>query len=93
MVEPILAVPVQFFPGKICIEEKCKAIKIAKQADNWADLTFWCEKSKLDQGKTGAAVIWKLDNEWLTQKIILEKNKEIFDAEIWEISEAVKIAE
>ena len=65
-VEPISAMPVQSFPGKICIEEKCKAIKIAKKAENLINLTFWCDGSKLDQGETGAAVVWNLDNEWLT---------------------------
>ena len=85
--------PVQSFPGKICIEEKCKAIEIAKKADDRADLILWCDGSKLDQGETGAAVIWKLDNEWLTQKVTLGKNKEIFDAEMWGISEVVKIVE
>ncbi len=35
----------------------------------------------------------QLDNEWLTQKVTLGKNKEIFDAEMWGISEAVKIVE
>ncbi len=34
-----------------------------------------------------------MDNEWLTQKVKLGKNKEIFDAEMWGISETVKIAE
>ena len=92
-VEPILPMPIQSFPGKICMEEKCKAIEIAKKAGDQADLTLWCDGSKLDQGGTGAAVIWKLDNEWLTQKVTLGKNKEIFDAEMWRISEAVKIAE
>lgn len=40
--------------------------------------------------------MWKenrQDKEWITQKITLGKNKEIFDAEMWGISEAVKIAE
>lgn len=54
-VEPILAMPVQVFPGKIFIEEKSKAIEIA-QGDQ-ADFTFWCDGSKLDQGETGAAVV------------------------------------
>ncbi len=81
-VEPILTIPVQSFPGKICIEEKCKTIEIAKKAGDQADLTLWCNRSKLDQGETGAAIIWKLNNEWLTQKVTLGKNKEIFDAEM-----------
>lgn len=90
-VEPISALPVQAFPGKIFMEEKSKAIKTAK--GDQADFTLWCDGSKLDYGGTGAAVVWKQDSDWLTQKTTLGKNKEIFDAEIWGISEAVKVAE
>ncbi len=80
------------FPGKIFIEEKSRAIDIAKC--NRANVTLWCDGSKLDQGGAGAAVLWKKnDNEWSAQKITLGKNKEILDAEVWGISEAVKIAE
>lgn len=73
------------------MEEKSKAIKTAK--GDQADFTLWCDGSKLDYGGTGAAVVWKQDSDWLTQKTTLGKNKEIFDAEIWGISEAVKVAE
>ena len=93
-VEPILAIPPQDFPGKVCIEDRNRAIQVARE--ELADLTFWCDWSKLDQGGTGAAVVWKRnrqDCEWQTQKTTLGKNKEIFDAEIWGISEAVKVAE
>lgn len=84
--------PVQFSPKKICIEEKCKAIEIATKAKNQANLTLWCNGFKLDQG-TRAAVVWKLNNKWLTQKIALGKIKKIFGAKIGVISEGVKIAE
>ena len=93
-VEPISARPAQVFPGKIFIEEKSRATDIAKSSH--ADLNFWCDGSKLDQGGAGAAVVWKEnrdDNLWTTQKVSLGKNKEILDAEIWGISEAIKIAE
>ncbi len=93
-VEPISAMPAQVFPGQIFIEEKNRAVDIAK--NDHADLTLWCDGSKLDQGGAGAAVVWKENrqsNEWITQKITLGKNKEIFDAEMWGISEAVKVAE
>ena len=73
------------------MEEKCRAIEEAKK--DRADLILWCDGSKLNQGGTGAAVVWKLDNRWLMQKVTLGKNKEIFDAEMWGISEAVKVAE
>ena len=91
-VEPILAgIPAQYFPGKIFMEEKYKAIEKAKKDE--ANLSLWCDGSNLNQGGTGAVVVWKLDNKWLMQKVTLGKNKEIFDAEMWGISEAVKIVE
>lgn len=60
------------------------------------DLELWCDGSKLDTGGTGAAVVWKSNcrgEEWQTIKVSLGQNKEIFDAEMWGISEAIKVAE
>ena len=57
---------------------------------------LWCDGSKLDSRGTGAAVVWKnegTEKEWQEQKVGLGLNKEIFDAEMWGISEAVKVAE
>ena len=82
-VEPISAMPVQVFPGKVFIEKRSRAIQVAKE--DQADLALWCDGSKLDQGGTGAAVVWKRhrqDSEWQTQKTTLGKNKEILDAYI-----------
>ena len=56
---------VQFFSRKIYIEKKCKAIEIAKKAETCTNLTFWKDRFKLNQGGR-AAVVWKLDNKWLT---------------------------
>lgn len=73
------------------MKEKSKTIETAK--GDQANFTLWCDGSKLNHGRTGAVVVWKQDNDWLTQKTTLGKNKEIFDAEIWGIFEAVKAAE
>ncbi len=63
-VEPIIAdMPMQYFPGKIFMEEKRRAIEEAKNIQ--ADLILWCDGSKLNQRGTGAAVVWKLENSWL----------------------------
>lgn len=45
------------FPGKLIVEEKSKAINLAK--GEIADLILWCDGSKLDQVRAGAAVVWK----------------------------------
>lgn len=44
----IRAMAVQLFSGKFCIEEKCKAMKIDIKADKQADLTFRCDRAKLN---------------------------------------------
>lgn len=92
--EPISAMSLCVFPGKVLVEERSRAIQMAKQ--ELANLTLWCDRSKLDQGGIGAAVVWRekgQDKGWRKQKVTLGKNKEILDAEIWGISEAVKVAE
>ena len=60
-----------------------------------AYLKLWCDGSKLDKG-TGAAVVWKKEGaseEWQEKNVGLGLNKEIFDWEIWSISEAFKVEE
>ena len=77
---------------KMCLD-RSKAICIAKTGK--AHLKLWCVGSKLDKGTTGAAVVWE-DNaikKWQQWKLCLGLNKEIFDAKMWSISEAFKIAE
>lgn len=50
--------------------------------------------SKLDQGNAVAAVCWrdKRLDQWKVKGFFLEKNKEILDAELWAIVEALSIA-
>lgn len=60
-----------------------------------SDLELWYDGSKLERGGTGAAVVWKSDwnsEDWQTVKVSLGQNKEIFDVEMWGISEAIKVA-
>ena len=91
--EPIRTAPNSIFPGELIIEDRKKAILEAKSTN--ADLKLWCDGSKLDKGGTGAAVVWKshVSQKWQEQKLSLGLNKEIFDAEMWGISEAFKVAE
>ncbi len=83
--------PVEFL-GKIIIQESKVAIKEAKE--DTSDLILWSDGSKGETGGAGAAVVWKdyLSYGWSTCKISLGKNKEILDAELWGISEALRIA-
>ena len=91
-VRPILAnISAQYYLREIFMEEKSRAIEEAK--NNQTNLSLWGDGSKLSEGGAGASVVWKLDNKWLSEKVTLGKNKEIFAAEMWGISEIVKVAE
>ncbi len=82
------------FPRKLVVEGREKAIR--EGTIGGSDLELWCDGSKLEKGGTEAVVVWKSDwnsKEWQTVKVSLGQNKEIFDAEMWEISEAIKVAE
>ena len=78
-VEPISAIPIQLFLQKIFIEKK--RLTIDKAKTNQANLAFWYNRSKLDQ-EIKAVIVLKWNNKWFMQKVILCKNKKIFDMEI-----------
>ena len=80
------------FSGKIIIQEGKMAVGEALK--DVSDLALWSDGSKAESGGAGAVVVWKglLTDGWNTRKISLGENKEILDAELWGISEALKIA-
>ncbi len=88
-----MASPRLIFPEKLIIERKEKAIR--KETTTGPDLELWCDGSKLDTGGNEAAVVWKdcSQEKWQIVKVSLGKNKEIFDAELWGISEAINVVE
>lgn len=91
-VEPVVNLVDEKFPGRISIQEQAAAI-LEAQRDN-SDLALWSDGSKLESGKVGAAVVWRntaVDN-WKSCKLALGKNKDVLDAELWGVSEALGIA-
>lgn len=59
----------------------------------WSDLShlaLWVDGSKLDSGGT-VPVVWRnaFSNGWNIHKSTLGKSKEIIDAELWGISDAL----
>ncbi len=90
-VEPVIHQKSAEFPGEIIIQEVKKAMDEAQK--DTSDLALWSDGSKAESG-AGAAVVWKNASTygWNIRKISLGKNKEIYDAELWGISEALKIA-
>ena len=91
-VEPVIHQKPTEFPGKIIIQEAKTAISEAK--NDTSTLALWSDGSKVESGGAGAAVVWKnlSSHRWEVRKITLGKNKEILDAELWGISQALKIA-
>ena len=91
-VEPVIHLKPVKFTGKIVIQERKIALKEAKE--DTSDLILWSDGSRGDAGGAGAAVVWKSPRlfGWNVCKISLGKNKEIWDAELWGISKALKIA-
>ena len=68
------------------------ALEEAKK--NRTGLVMWTDGSKLDHGRVGAAVCWKESpiDLWKEKSVFLGKNKEVLDAELWAISNALDIA-
>ena len=80
------------FEGKVIVKGKKEALHEATRYR--AGLVMWTDGSKLDNGNSGAAVCWRdkrLDR-WKQKSVFLGKNKEILDAELWAISDALVIA-
>ena len=80
------------FPRKIVVQES-KIAKEEAQKDR-SGLALWVDGSKLESGGAGAAVVWKnpASQRWDVRKISLGKSKQVLEAELWGISEALKIA-
>lgn len=85
----------QSFPGIVTIPND--AIEAKKQALNHPDgmneLCFWTDGSKLENKRVGTGIAWKnSDGRWRTKKVYLGSNKEVFDAELYGIDQALEIA-
>ena len=74
------------------LEDKKQALQEATKYR--AGLVLWTDGSKLDNGNTGAAVCWKdkRSDRWRQKSVFLGRNKEVLDAELWAISNALEIA-
>jgi hypothetical protein len=55
-------------------------------------LVLWSDGSRLESKAVGAGIAWKLGRNWKEKAIPLGRNKEVFDAELYGIQEAINIA-
>jgi ribonuclease HI len=80
------------FPGSIKVLDTEKAIDQAQQGR--PGLTLWSDGSRLEDGRVGAGVAWKLSQDnWQTREIPLGRGKEVFDAELYGACVALEIAQ
>ena len=78
------------FPGDIIISQAKEAEIEARNPQT--GLVFWTDGSRLDTAATGAGIAWKSNSNgnWKEKAISLGKTKEVFDAELYGIREALK---
>ena len=79
------------FPGNIIVPGHDEAIEQARQT--LPGLTLWSDGSRLEDGRVGAGVAWKVSpGDWRTAEIPLGRSKEVFDAELEGACRALELA-
>jgi len=76
--------------GQVMIQEEEQALEEAKKVRE--GLVLWTDGSRKEDEWVGCAVVWK-EERWNKRRVHLGRQKEAFDAEMYAMSEAVKIAE
>ena len=79
------------FPGQVYIDKEKPALETAKE---WRSRdTVWTDGSRFDSGEVGAACVWKDGERWKGSRYHLGNNKEVFDAGVFAIYQALKACE
>ena len=60
-------------------------------APPWIGGTFWTDASRLDNGRAGVAFAWRAHEGWVGRRFHLGNNKEVFDAKVFAIYQALRI--
>jgi len=77
--------------GQVIIQEEEQALEEAKRERE--GLVLWTDGSRKEDEWTGCAAVWKEEGRWNKRRVHLGRQKEAFDAEMYAMSEAVKIAD
>ena len=72
------------------IQEEEQALEEARNERE--GLVLWTDGLRQDDEWVGCAVVWK-EERWNKRRVHLGRQKEVFDAEMYAMSEAVKIAD
>ena len=79
------------FPGQIKVLAPEKALEAAQTID--PNQAIWSDGSRLENGRSGAAIAWKdAQRGWKSQGFPLGKGREVFDAELLGVVQALQLA-
>ena len=70
------------------MEERATALHTASESRRQD--TVWTDGSQLDDGRVGAACVWRTQEGWTGRRYHLGTNKEVFDAEAFAIYQALR---
>ena len=76
--------------AEVIVEKKEDALRVAAE---WSDHrgTVWTDGSRLEHGPIGAAWAFKRGDKWVRRVTFLGSNKEVFDAEVYAVLQAVRL--
>jgi len=77
--------------GEVIIQDEQQALKAAKLERE--GLVHWTDGSRKEDEWVGCAVVWQEEGRWNKRRTHLGRQKEAFDAEMYAMSEAMKIAD
>jgi hypothetical protein len=77
--------------GKVIIQDEEQALKEAKLERD--GLVLWTDRLRKEEEWVGCTVVWEEEGRWKKKRVHLGRQKEAFDAEIYVMSEAMKIAD
>jgi len=77
--------------GKVIIQDEEQAMEEAKVERE--GLVLWTDGSRKEDEWVGCAVVWEEGGRWNKRRTHLGRQKEAFDAEMYAMSEAMKIAD
>ena len=78
--------------AEVHVEKKEEALRVAREwSDSDQENTIWTDGSRLENGAVGAAVAFREGGSWKRRGTYLGRNKEVFDAKVFAISQALEI--
>jgi len=81
----------KWLKGQVIIQEEEQALEEARKERD--GLVLWTDGSRKEDEWVGCAVVWKKTGRWNRRRVHLGPQKEAFEAEMYAMSKAVKIAD